>query len=70
MIAHTRSKTIGDLSVSVDYNGYPRWTRFVGPGISFSFDEEQVRDLHYALSRIISFLERAEKDDEARKTAA
>lgn len=60
------TKTIGNLSISVDYNGYPRWTRFsIGNGEQgiFILDEEQAHDLHYALSRIVEFLDDAKKTD-------
>jgi hypothetical protein len=52
-------KTIGDFTISVDYSGWPRWTRISiknGEGGSFCFNEEQTHDLHYALSRIVEFL--------------
>jgi hypothetical protein len=65
-MGHPKPKSIGDMSISVDMNGYPRWTRINvtnGERGSFIFDEEQAHDLHYALSRIVAFLDDAKKTD-------
>ena len=59
MMGHPTEKQIGSVSVAVDYNGWPRWTRFKHKNGTWGpiFNEEETRDLHYALTRIIAFLD-------------
>lgn len=60
------NKRVGEFDISVDFNGYPRWTRIAARDAMFIFDEEQTRDLHYALSRIVEFLDDAKRLDISR----
>ena len=66
-MAYPSTKTIGQLTISVDYQGYPRWTRITDKnGYVFIFNEEEAHDLHYALSRIVEFLDDAKVLDRKR----
>lgn len=62
-------KTIGDITVTVDERGWPFWTRINIPsglnGVTYgiSLNEEQAHDLHYALSRIVEYLDDRKKID-------
>jgi len=61
------SKCIGNFEISVDFNGWPRWTRITGhSGFVEILNEEQAHDLHYALSRIVEFLDDAKVLDRKR----
>lgn len=60
------NKTIGDLRISVDGQGWPRWTRITVSGGTVILNEEQAHDLHYALSRIVQFLDDAKALDRKR----
>jgi len=56
-------KTISGVCVRVDQCGWPRWTRFDGERVNWILNEEEARDLHYALSRIVEFLDDAKRSD-------
>lgn len=64
-------KTIGSyatnpLVVSVNEQGWPRWTHINIGDAQVGLTEEEVHDLHYATGRVLSFLKRARKYDEHR----
>ena len=51
-------KTIGGLTVSVATEAYPHWTRIADRGtVVIALGHEEARDLHYALTRVIAFLD-------------
>lgn len=57
-------KKIGyGTTISADSDGYPVWTRLSVRDGHATFGEEEVRDLHYALTRIIAYYDarRAER---------
>ncbi len=61
------SKCIKGLEIHVDAEGWPRWTRITGPnGFMEILNEEQAHDLHYALSRVVEFLDDAKRIDRKR----
>jgi hypothetical protein len=64
-MTHPKDKTISNLNISVDFNGWPRWTRITATDRLWVavLNEEEARDLHYALTRIIAFLEDAKQTD-------
>jgi hypothetical protein len=62
-------KAIGAFSISVDSQGWPRWTRIRNRANDQWFmvlNEEEARDLHYALTRIVDFLDDAKRTDISR----
>jgi hypothetical protein len=68
-MTHPKEKTIGGaITVSVDYSGYPRWTRIKDDRGNWvaTLNEEEAHDLHYAMTRIVAFLEDARQVDRLR----
>jgi hypothetical protein len=52
------------LVISVNEQGWPRWTHIDIGDERVGLTEEEVHDLHYATGRVLSFLKRARKFDE------
>lgn len=66
-MATPSAMTIGDITVSVDSQGWPRWTRInirSGANGSFCLDEEQAHDMLYAFQRICEHLDDSKKRDQ------
>jgi hypothetical protein len=61
-MSHPTPKAIGKWRITVDGpESHPRWTRISSPSGSVIFDEEEAHDLHYALSRIVVYLDADKK---------
>lgn len=71
----TEAKITDRLLVAVAEAGRPLWTRIeVNPGDSQRravalLNEEQARELHFRLSRIVAFLDKEDEDDAVRARA-
>ena len=55
-----------DLSVSVTEHGWPHWTTIRLRQDSIGLRPEHARDLHYALGRIVAFLDAIDADERRR----
>jgi hypothetical protein len=58
---HPTAKHIGQMTVTVDSAGWPYWTRLVTHEGTITLDHEEARDLHYAMQRIVAFLDGKEQ---------
>jgi hypothetical protein len=50
-------KTIGNISVSIYFDGHPHWSQIRWGDQTFRLSPEELRDLHYATGRLIAALE-------------
>jgi len=61
---HPTTKRIGNnFNIRVDEYGYPYWTRMMGKEVNCSLNQEEARDLLYALQRIVAYLDYVERKD-------
>ena len=58
-------RTIGDITVYTQEDGWPHWTQitFRGGLQTDVLSHEEVRDLHYALTRVVALLDAKEKQE-------
>lgn len=61
MADHPTKKTVAGVDVAVDREGWPHWTRLSRGSVTWTFSHEEARDLHYALTRIVAFLDDMER---------
>ena len=69
---YPQKQKIDNLAISIDFQGWPRCTRIDaddGKWVAV-LDEENARQLHYALTRIVAFLEDAKITDRLRGIVA
>jgi hypothetical protein len=62
-MAHPPMVTIGSLSISVDSQGSPHWTRLQDGAATIIMRPEEARLTLFAMQRIVAFLDVQEEQD-------